>query len=194
VDARVLESLFLVLAGGALPILTGWLTDRRAAARERETRHDEYLWRRREEFEKLLADFIPVYERWSLFEGAQARNQFGMMADTTPEPEPYWVEDLRDEVNKFVAQLEVRSPSGAVDRALARATEAREAVWSALIFNNHVLLDGNREQQDDAFAEFMDKIEAFDESVRELSSTTSEDGRRQGSVQANVGLDKNLNG
>lgn len=176
----MLESLLLVLTGGALPLVAGWLTDRRAERRERESRHEQYLWRRREEFEQLVAEFVPVYERWSLFEGAQARKQFHKMADTTPEPEPDCVDDLRDEVDKFLAQLEVRSPSEALDCALVQVVEARDLVWGALILNNHVLLSGTEEQRDEAFDEFMDKIDVFDRAVRELSSLTPKEGRRRG--------------
>lgn len=153
---------------------------RRAVERERETRHEEHLWRRREEFEKLLAEFIPVYEKWNLYEGAAARMQFGRMADTTPEPEPSWVEVLQDEVNKFVAQLKVRSPSEELDGALARVIEARDAVWGALVLNNHMLISGTEKDHDGVFSAFLDKIEAFDEAVGGLSSVSSKDGRRRG--------------
>lgn len=153
---------------------------RRAAARERETRHEEHLWRRREEFERLVAEFVPVYERWSWLQGVLNRMAFRSMGDMDPEPDEADVDDLGQEVNKYIAQLKVRSPSEAIDRALASVSEAQHSVWTGQRYINHVLLKGDDEAIDAAPREFMDKLDAFDEAVRALTSTASSDGRRQG--------------
>lgn len=144
---------------------------------ERAAQHDEYLWRRREAFDDLLAEFRPMHQRWSKLQGALLRQQFGRMADMDDEPEPQKVEDLEADLKKLLSQLSDRSPSEALRQAVASVTKEHDAIERALIFNNHVLMDGNDENKEDAYSEFYEKMDAYDAAVRKLSDVAYRDGQ-----------------
>lgn len=141
----------------------------KAEKTERAARHDEYLWRRREAFDDLLADFRPMHQRWSKLRGVLLRQQFGRVANMDEQTEEHEVEALETELKKRLSQLSDRAPSDDLRRAVASATKKHDAIERALIFNNHVLMDGNDENKEDAYLEFYEKMDDYDEGVRELS-------------------------
>lgn len=176
------DGMAIAVFGGLTVVFVGWACKEvfaRWRAREKKIagRHDGYLWRRREAFDDLLADFRPIHKRWSRQQGVLLRKQFGQVSDTDGEPEPEVVEDLQARLMKLLSQLSDRSPSEVLRQAVASATKKHEAIERALIFNNHALTVGNDENKEDACSEFHEKMDAYDKAVRELSKVAFEDGQ-----------------
>lgn len=169
---------FGVLLGVVFTAAIEGVREAKRARRDKEARQEEYLRRRRDEFERVLADFVPVHKRWAWLIAVSIRQIYAAMSDTDPEPDTAEVDELELQVHRYVAQMRVRSPSEGVTALLDDVTTHMHSLWMARNFVNHISLSGSGDpEEEEAMRNVDDVLSQLDEAVGSLVEVNSVDAR-----------------
>lgn len=147
------------------------------AVRDRQARQEEYVRRRRDEFENILAEFVPIHKQWRSLQELAIRDRYAEMSDTDPMSDEEALEASEKQLDRLIAQLSVRSPSDELTRILENVAERRERIWQKFNYVNHVGLDGDEDDQQDAKECMYKALVDFGEEIEVLVRANSADAR-----------------
>jgi hypothetical protein len=166
-----------VIAGVAISALLEGQREKKRAQRDRVARREEYLRHRRDAFEGVLEDFVPVHDRWSRVLALSIRELYASMSDTDPMPDEVELDQLDLEVDRYIARLKVRSPSATLTEHVDTVASDRESVRLALNAVNHAALNGTDENQEEARQDFGDALDRLADAVAALVAANASDAR-----------------
>lgn len=153
-------------------------SERRVAARESAVRREDYLRKRLDGFEEVLAEFVPVYREWSREQTLWRKHYYADMSDSDPEPDFERAWELNQSIDRYLATFAVRSPSSAMTAAVAKVEDGRAAVTAASNLISHEETFGTDEGVLAAKQPFIDALDALDAAVEALIKQNSADARR----------------
>lgn len=167
----VIVTALMLLAAGALV----WAREAWMAGRQREhekamrvsdaEREDARI--RRDEFEKLLASFAPVYELWSRRERLRIGDIFHYKADDEDHVNPEENESLKLELDSLLAQLWVKSPTAKMYDVVSKVRDEIQGYEIELAASEKAVHQFGVEEVD-AFVRSQDCLQVVIDNVEEI--------------------------